>query len=236
MVSQSPSWIFSNTRDPRDRVPFRPRSFTPPGFCVTAGWALTSMGQLDALLARLERAGAASAPRLSLPAIPRNYIRLTHVMPERSRQILSSGEPFLYGRYGIAGTTDAYLDNQAIEYLARTGNPMGPGSAGNWSRNDFGDHMALIDLPAETHKQIFQTLDYDTPIPNAAILGFVDRPRMLFEPNPRYSLEAIEQYAGSTGEQIRRLVAERNRIRFGDRRPTLPPMPPPPLAANPDVW
>lgn len=75
--SQSPSRIFSHLRDPRDRVPFRPWSLTPPGFCVTAGWALTSMGQLDQLLARVSQAARAPAvpavisraPQATVPAM-----------------------------------------------------------------------------------------------------------------------------------------------------------------------
>lgn len=86
MVSQSRPRIFSHLRDPRDRAPFRSRSFTPPGFCVTCRWALTSMGTLapagvtnavDAILARL--AGVRSAPAVVRPGMPgglpmRNFI------------------------------------------------------------------------------------------------------------------------------------------------------------------
>lgn len=177
--------------------------------------------------------GRRIARLLGLPPIPADYIRLTHVMPERSRQILAAGEPFLYGRYGLAGTTDAYTNNDAIEYLALTGNPMGPGSPGNWSRNDFGEHMALIDLPAAAHKKILRTLAYDRPLPNEAILGFVDRPRMEFEPNPRYSRDAIEQYAAEAGDEVRRLWDSQLRRPLRPR----PEMPAPLLRpADPDIW
>ena len=68
MGSAGPSPVLErrHLRDPRDRVPFRPWSFTPPGFCVTCRWALTSMGSpLDAgrRIARLIGA-ADDAPRV----------------------------------------------------------------------------------------------------------------------------------------------------------------------------
>jgi hypothetical protein len=165
-------------------------------------------------------------------------------MPERSRQILSSGEPFIYKKYGLDGTTDAYSSNDNIEWLARTGDPLGvpkDGVPSNYSRNDFGNHMALMDLPADAHKRIFLSHGaYSDPIPNEAILGFVDRKAMAFEPNPRYDRAVIDNYGNQAIESIRRLLDERN-ARFSHRPsvrgveiPTKPPVAAP--LPDGDVW
>lgn len=183
------------------------------------------MGRLDSLIRRL-----GDVPRLALPDIPEGYVRLTHVMPDRSREILASGEPFIYRKHGLGGTTDAYGDNAHIEYLARTGDPLGPredGSPSGWSRNAFGDHMALMDLPADAHKRIHGYLGFDDPIPNAAIVGFVDRKAMQFAPNPRYDRAAIDAYGQQAIERIRQLIGERAQARFGHR---------PQGDAQPEVW
>jgi hypothetical protein len=191
----------------------------------------------DELIKRL------GAPRrLQLPEIPERYVRLTHVMPERSRQILASGEPFVYRRYGLDGTTDAYSDNESIEWLARTGDPAGrPGAPSRYSRNEFGDHMALMDLPAEAHKRIALSRGaYDDPIPNQAILGFIDRRSMAFEPNPRYDRAAIEEYGQRSIDSILRALETRN-ARFSHRPFVLPSdiyVPPAraPFRQSDDIW
>lgn len=174
------------------------------------------------------RAAQQAGNALSLPPIPDGHVRLTHVMPQRSRDILSSGEPFLYRKHGLDGTTDSYSDNAAIEHLARTGDPyFFDGKPSNFTRNPFGNHMALIDLPADAHKQIATTYGFDDPIPNAAIVGFVDRDAMAFQPNPRYDRAAIDEYSKRAADRIRALVQER-RVR--------PPMSVPKRSAQaPDV-
>ena len=193
----------------------------------------------------IEALGKASGPgRLPLPEIPDGYVRLTHVMPERSRQILSSGEPFIYRKHGLTGTTDSYSDNAPIEWLAHTGDPLGipkDGMPSNWSRNDFGDHMALMDLPADAHKRIAMNyVGYDDPIPNQAILGFVDRKSMAFEPNSRYDRAVIEDYGRKSIDKILQAI-ERQNSRFS-HRPNAQyldiPEPLPNFAIKPDndIW
>lgn len=176
------------------------------------------MGRWDEFVSRIGR--YASTPKLSLPEIPEGYVRLTHVMPGRSREILESGEPFMYRRYGLDGTTDAYSNNDSIEWLAMTGDPLGGVSGGKpsgWSRNDFGGHMALMDMPADAHKAIVLSRGaYADPLPNAALLGFVDRPAMAFMPNPRYDRAVIDDYGRQAVESIRRLIESRN-SRFAHR-------------------
>ena len=198
---------------------------------------------LSPILSRL--AGQTYAPKLRLPDIPDGYVRLTHVMPDRSRDILSSGEPFLYGKHGLDGTTDSYSRNDDVEWLVRTGDPMGvpaDGKASNWSRNEFGNHVAIIDLPAEAHKRIVtNTGGYREPIPNAAILGFVDRRAMAFAPNPRYDRAAIDNYGRNAVDAIRKLLAERGeRPMFGignlDEFDIPPPQPDFSQRGGPDVW
>lgn len=96
--SQSPSWIFSNTRDPRDRVPFPLWSFTPPGFCVTAGRALTSMGSpLDA--------GRRIAGLLGYNPGPGLYSRMTRAVEGMPKVIRTQELPGLLRKYpeGVPG-------------------------------------------------------------------------------------------------------------------------------------
>ena len=186
-----------------------------------------------------------STAGLGLPPIPEGYVRLTHVMPEHSRQILSSGEPFIYKKHGLFGTTDSYSDNSHIERLAQTGDPMqarADGSPSNFTRNPFGNHMAIMDLPADAHKRIALSYGaYDEPLPNASIVGFVDRDAMSFEPNPRYDRAVIDDYGQKALERIRQLRTVRERRpMFGvpPKTDELAPLPQPELsdAGTLDIW
>lgn len=199
-------------------------------------------------LAEEVAAAAQAAPKksLGLPPIPEGHIRLTHVMPDRSREILSSGEPFIYKKHGLGGTTDSYSNNEAIEHLAATGDPMfeqarQSGQPSNFTRNPFGSHMAIFDLPADAHKRIVLSHGaFDEPIPNAAILGFVDRGSMTFEPNPRYDLKAVGEYGNSAIDRIRQMMEKRSRrpmFAVPDEDPASVPPPTPTLSGNlEDIW
>lgn len=211
-----------------------------------AARAIAGRSKRIAELAAASRPPATTTPpkSLGLPPIPEGYVRLTHVMPERSRQILSSGEPFIYKKHGLDGTTDVYSNNESIDHLAATGDPMfdpdrpaaGPSA---FTRNEFGNHMAIIDLPADAHKQIALRRVFDDPLPNEAILGFVDRDAMAFSPNPRYSTDATAKFGASAVDRIRELLEQQGRRpMFGipDSYDPIPPAWSPPPSGSADVW
>jgi hypothetical protein len=208
-----------------------------------AGW-WDSVAKKLAKPAAAPKAAAPPPPArsLGLPPIPDGYVRLTHVMPERSREILSSGEPFIYKKHGLDGTTDAYSNNEAIDHLAATGDPMfDPASPGPsaFTRNEFGNHMAIMDLPVDVHKQIALRRVFDDPIPNEAILGFVDRDAMAFSPNPRYSTDATAKFGASAVDRIRELIEQQNRRPMFEIPDDYDPVPPawvPPSPGSADVW
>ena len=183
-------------------------------------------------------AGVARAA-LSLPPIPDGHVRLTHVTSPEVRKILEGGEPFL-ARKGIELTTDSYSNNADIEHLVATGDPMGVPNGGKpsvFSRNSFGDQVVLMDLPADAHKLLHQSRVFTDPIPNYAIVGYIDRAENAFTPNPRHSLLSTQAFGADATERIRALQQELY------RRPQLPTpegpaLNPIPALSDPgaDVW
>lgn len=199
------------------------------------------MGTPAALAAA--RLGRAKPAALTLPPIPEGHVRVTHVTSPEVRRILEGGEPFL-ARKGIGNTTDSYSSNADIEHLIATGDPMGvpkDGKPSNWSRNSFGDQVVLMDLPADAHKSMHTSLSFTDPIPNYAIVGFVDRGKNAFTPNPRHSLPRTQEYGSDVAARIRALqkeLSQRHAIRAPDDYDPIPPAVPVLHKSGevPEVW
>ncbi len=189
------------------------------------------------------RLGRAKPPALTLPPIPEGHVRVTHVTSPEVRKILEGGEPFL-ARKGIGNTTDSYSSNADVEHLVATGDPLGvpkDGKPSNWSRNPFGNQVVLMDLPVDAHKAMHQSHAFTDPIPNYAIVGFVDRGANAFTPNPRHSLPSTQAFGAEAANRIRALrleLSRRHALPVPDDYAPVPPAVPALRTSGdvPDVW
>lgn len=143
---------------------------------TTQGVLEENAQRLLTLSATCERAAASD-----LPPIPGECVRATHFTSGEIGSLLMRGGDFSYRRQAIiSATSDAFSLNEDVWKLLATG------KYGAFSREWFGSHVVLMDIPNPEHRLHHLPLRAPGTVDNSRILGVFNRTSRTLTFNPHY--------------------------------------------------